>query len=191
MVANRTVWSVETVSGGVTAGRGGCDRYPLAPGAIVAQLSHVLRFGAVHVNKPMPRFRMHVDFSDRAGPDRAGENPHDEMTVGGKGVVAPLLLRREVPVRIQPVRIARGQQQLPGPIGLGQCRFFGSGLAGGGRRPQGILLSRAGHGRRDGFVALQENLRNPETGFGLRRFVPGLFCAQAGRGLGLLRRGDA
>ena len=90
-------------------------------------------------------------------------------------------------MRIKPVRIARGQQQLPGPVGFGQGRLFGFGLAGGRRRAQGILLTRAGHGRRGGFVALQENRRYSQAGFGLRRLFARLFCLQAGRGFGLLR----
>src|ERR1035438_8420185 len=109
------------------------------------------------------------------------------MTVGRKGGVAPLLLLREVPMRIKPVRIARGQQQLPGPVGFGQRRLLGFWLASGCRWPQGILLTQASHGRREGFVALQENLRNSETGFGFRRLFRGRFRTWISRCFHLLR----
>ena len=128
--------------------RGGCDCHPLAPGPIVAELSHVPAIGSLHVNEPMPRFGMDVDFCHRPFPDRAAIDSHHEMVVGRKGVVTPLLLQREVPVRIEPVRVPRGQRQLPGPVSFGQCSFVGSGVARWGRWAQDILLTRTGRGRR-------------------------------------------
>ncbi len=89
---------------------------------------------------------MHVHLPNRSARERIGEYAHNEMMVGGKGVVAPLLLRREVPMGIQPTGIARGQQQSPGAVGFGQRRFFPFGPARGRRRSQRILLSRASQG---------------------------------------------
>src|SRR5208282_2784631 len=96
----------------------GCDTHPIPSGAIIAKLSHVLRFGMVNMDEPMPRLRMDVDLPDRPLHTRRRTHPYYEMMVLGQCVVVPLLRRREIPMRVQPVRIARGQQQLPGPVSL-------------------------------------------------------------------------
>ena len=72
----------------------------------------------------MPRLGVHVDLPDRLLHNRGGTHPYHEMMVGGKGVVVPLLRQREIPMCVQPVRIARGQPQLPGPVSLRQRCLF-------------------------------------------------------------------
>ena len=50
----------------------------------------------------------------------AGENAENEMTIGGLGVKRILLFAGQIPVRVKPVRIARGQGEFLGAVSLGQ-----------------------------------------------------------------------
>jgi hypothetical protein len=62
---------------------------------------------------------MNVNFANRMAFDLAGINAQDEMAVGGARVELHLLLARQIPMRIKPVRVAGGQKKFPGAVGLG------------------------------------------------------------------------
>ena len=104
------------------------------------------------------------------------------MLVGGKRVEFFLLLAGEVPAGVEPVRIARGQNKLAGPVGFG--KFDGAfGAAGGlGRRSraEGITLAGAAGRWSGGFVALEQN-RGNRGGFFIRG---GFSCAPGGGSFG-------
>ena len=47
------------------------------------------------------------------------------MAVGGLRVQLQLLLARQIPVRVKPVRVARGQEKFLGAVGFGQFGLRG------------------------------------------------------------------
>src|SRR5207249_1222190 len=67
-----------------------------------------------------------------------------------------LLLGREVPVGVETVRIAGGQEELLGSVGFGEVLGLGWRLCGGWLRAEGELLGRGLGRRRRGRVAFKE-----------------------------------
>ena len=103
--------------------------------------------------------RMNVNFANRMAFNPAGVNPQDEMAVGGSRVIH-LLVVRQIPMRVKPVRIARGQKKPLRAVSLGQ---FGIRRFKMWRRRHGAeceFPAGAGDGRRCGLVAFEQERRN-------------------------------
>ena len=90
------------------AGNG--DAQPFAERGIIAEFGGVGMAGALDVREPMARFGMDVDFVSRMAFNLAGKNAENEVAVGGLDVQDVLLFAGQIPVRVKPVRIARGKK---------------------------------------------------------------------------------
>src|ERR1051325_4653682 len=86
---------------------------------------------------------------------------HDQVFVGGELVVLELLLAREIPMRVKPVRIARGEEQLSCSVSFGKFAF-GAGPRDGRRRTEFVTPSRPARPRRGRLIAFEENRWNPQ-----------------------------
>ena len=89
-------------------------------------------------------------------------SPCDLMAVGGERVEFSLLFAGEVPACVKPVRVARGQVQALGAVGLRQfARALGRAHMFGRRDgAEGVALARTVGGRRGRLVALEQNRRH-------------------------------
>ena len=65
------------------------------------------------VNKPRTRFRVQSDFLERRATGVPLENAQHQMAIARRLVVRDLLFVRKIPMRVEPVRVARGQQEPP------------------------------------------------------------------------------
>jgi hypothetical protein len=141
-------------------GAGNGNARPPAQRRIIAQLGGVGISGALNVREPVARFRMNVNFANRMAFDLAGVNAQDEMAVGGARVELQLLLARQIPMRVKPVRVARGQKKFLCAVGLGQFGFRRFKML---RRRHGaerVFPAGAAGGRRRGLVAFEQERRN-------------------------------
>src|ERR1035441_2999838 len=66
---------------------------------------------------------MNVNFANRMALNLAGVNAQDEMAGGGSRVELQLLLARQIPMRVKPVRVARGQKKFFRAVSFGQFGF--------------------------------------------------------------------
>ena len=119
------------------------------------------------VGKPMAGFGMDVNFVDRVTFEFMGINAQNQVAVGRTRIASDLLVPGQIPVRVQPVRIAGRQKQLARAIALGQFGLRRLKLLGGRHRTQGIFLTRTADWWRGRTVAFQQN------GGDLKFFVPG------------------
>src|SRR5581483_1135558 len=128
---------------------------------------------------------MDMDLSERFALHGAEVDAHDEMTVGGKRVVLALLLAGQVPPGVEPMRIARGQEQSFGAVSLGQFsrRFAASGMDAGRHGAKGVALSRPAGNGSGGLIPFEQN-----RGHGQGRFARGSFAFGFGRGGGFAGR---
>ncbi len=60
-------------------------------------------------------------------------HPQDQMAVSGTAVILVQLISRQVPVCVEPVGIAGGEQEAFGPVGFGQFLESRAGRRGGSR----------------------------------------------------------
>ena len=97
-----------------------------------------------------------MDFGRGAGGGRIGANPQNEMLVDRERIKIALLLAREIPVGIKPVRIAGGEHQFLRAIGVRQLAFRFQPLDRRGRT-QGIPLTRPADRNGGRVVILQED----------------------------------
>ena len=68
----------------------------------------------------MARFGVDVDFVSGMTFDFSGENPQHQMAVGGFRVQFILLFAGQIPVRVKPVRITRGEKKFFGAVTVRQ-----------------------------------------------------------------------
>src|SRR5206468_3933137 len=143
-------------------------------GIEVAEFGDVLGAGLGHIDKPVPRLRVHVHVADRFAPDFVFVDADDEMLVDGGSVVLLELFAGQVPVSIEPAGVAGRQEKAFGAIGFRQFTRFGRGKTSlmDGSRAEGITLAGAA-GTASSFVTLEQNGRD----FGLR---PGSWFGFAG-----------
>ena len=120
MVANSASVSTAAASGGVTVAPEAATRSPTAHRRVVAEFGGVGISRTLDVREPVARFGVDVDFVKRMAFDFAGVNAEDQMAVRRLHVELQLLLARQVPVRVKPVRIARGQKKFFRAVGFGQ-----------------------------------------------------------------------
>ena len=130
---------------------------------------------------------MNVNFANRMAFNLAGVNAQDEMAVGGLRVELQLLLARQIPMRVKPVRVARGQKKFFGAVSFGQFGFRRFKML---RRRHGaerIFLAGAAGGRRRGLVAFEQERRDfnffAADGERLRRDGCGFWAAFRRRGV--------
>ncbi len=119
------------------------------------------------MHEPMSGLRLNMQFLDRRPFGCFEVNAQDQVLIARPGIVRALLLARQIPMRIQPVRIARGQQQMLRAVRLRQLAFV---LECFHRRarPKGVTLSGPAHRRRLRPLGLQQNRGNVS-----RRFARG------------------
>ncbi len=87
-------------------------------------------------------------------------NPQNEVAVRGLRVQFRLLFARQIPVRVKPVRVARGQGKFLGAVGFGQFGFRRLKMRRGRRGTERIFFAGAADGRRRGLVAFKQNGRH-------------------------------
>ena len=92
------------------------DARPFAERGIKPKLRRVGMARQLDVREPVARLRVDVDFVGGMALDFSRKNPQHQMAVGGLGVQLILLLAGQVPVRVKPVRIARGEKQFFGAV---------------------------------------------------------------------------
>ena len=101
-------------------GAGNADAHPFAEAGVVAQLGGIRTARALDVREPVARFRVDMDFVKRMAFDLVRVDAEDEVAVGGLGIELVLLLAGEVPMRVEPVRVARGEEKFFGAVGFRQ-----------------------------------------------------------------------
>ena len=135
------------------------DARPSAQRGIVAKLGDVGISRALDVREPVARFGMDVDFVKRMTFDLLRINPQHKMTVGGLRVQLQLLRLRQIPVRVKPVRVARGEKKFFRAIGFRQFGFSRRKRLRGRRRAERVFLARSADGHRRGRIAFEQNGR--------------------------------
>src|SRR2546429_5900098 len=105
------------------------------------------------------------------------KNPHDEVAVSRAPVVFPELLAGQVPMGVEPMRVAGGEQQLFCAVRFGQlARFYRcSDVFRWRRGSERIALSGTAHRWRSWFVAFEQQGRHLDRSFSTRGFSRG--CA--------------
>jgi len=108
------------------------------------------------VNKLVAQLRFDEEFGGGLAGERAGLEAQEKTGSGSASAMPALLLGGEVPVGVETVRIAGGQEELLGSVGFGQVLGLGRRLLGGWLRAEGELLGRGLGRRRRGGIAFQE-----------------------------------
>src|SRR6202142_3583319 len=103
---------------------------------------------------------MNVNFANRMALNLAGVNAHDEMAGGGTRVELQLLLARQIPMRVKPVRVARGQKKSFGAVSFGQSGLRCFKMLRRWHGAERVFPAGAAGGRRCGLVALEQERRN-------------------------------
>jgi len=135
---------------------------------------------------------MNMNLGERLALDFIDVNAEHQMTVHGSGIESALLFTGKIPTSVEPVRIARGEEQSLGAVSFGQLGGFGrAGMRWWWRGTKGVTLAgAAGSGCGGGLIAFEKNGRN--RNFGRRLGILDavfLFClGRAGLG-GLLGGG--
>ena len=152
--------------------RGGRGRNadPLIARTVVAQLGLKLRAAQPDVREPVARFRVDVNLPIRLAAGLVLVDAQHQMAVHGAGVVFLELFTGQIPVRVKPVRVARGEQQPLRAIRFRQRRQLrpARGRRGGGRGSEGVTLAGTAGGRGRRGVAFEQKGGNLRHGF-LRR----------------------
>ena len=152
--------------------RRGSEGFPFAPRSIVAEFSEVVLASLLDMREPVFGFRMNVDFGNTFFRASRVMNPHDQMTIHGESVVAELFLVRKIPVRVKPVRVARGEKQSPGVVRRRQWRGTFVEMIRRRGRAERKFFRRSAFGEKTRFIAFEQKCRNRE-----RRFAGGFACA--------------
>ena len=72
------------------------------------------------MDKPVPRLGVNMDFGERGLAHSVLVDAKDQMLIGGLGVALAQLVGCEIPMGVEPMRIARDQEQLPCAVGVGE-----------------------------------------------------------------------
>src|SRR5690348_10498208 len=107
---------------------------------------------------------MNMNLFNRLGRKRVEVNAQNQMAIHGEAVVFALLFARKVPMRVKPMRIARGEQKTFGAVGFGQFTF-GFEFFERWSWPKRITLAGAADRWRGWFIAFEQDCRNPESFF--------------------------
>src|SRR5664280_1594532 len=103
---------------------------------------------------------MNVNFANRMALNLAGVNAEDEMAGGGSRVELQLLLARQIPMRVKPVRVARGQKKFFRAVSFGQFGFRYFKMLRWRHGAKRVLPAGAAGGRRRGLVAFEQERRD-------------------------------
>ncbi len=153
-------------------GGGDGDARPAAHRGVIAQRGGVGIARPLDVREPVARLGMHVNFVERMAFQLVRVNPQNQVAVRGFHIQSGLLLARQIPLRVKPVRVARGQGKFLGAVGLGQFGFRRFKMRRGRRGAEREFFAGTADGRRRGRVAFQQNRRDFD-GFAADRRPPG------------------
>ena len=133
---------------------------PSAVGIVITDLRVIGRRRIRHMHEPTFGFGMDVHIGNGRRFFVASKNANNQVTITALGIVAGLLFRGEIPRDIQPMGVARGQEDAACAVSFGKFARAGKRSRSHGDGSEGVAGTRAAHSGRWRLVAFEKERRN-------------------------------